>query len=92
MCDKKEMRIIFHKIKDISILSEYRLKVYFSEGIIKIYDIKPLFDKYPAFQALKNPKLFSEVFVDIGGNGVVWNDDLDLSCDELWENGKESIS
>ena len=25
--------------------------------------------------------------VDVGGYGIVWNDDLDLSCDELWENG-----
>ncbi len=25
--------------------------------------------------------------VDQGGYGIVWNDDLDLSCDELWEKG-----
>ena len=25
--------------------------------------------------------------VDAGGYGISWNDDLDLSCDELWENG-----
>ena len=25
--------------------------------------------------------------VDVGGYGIVWNDDLDLSCDELWGNG-----
>lgn len=24
---------------------------------------------------------------DEGGYGVVWNDDTDLSCDELFENG-----
>ena len=23
----------------------------------------------------------------MGGYGIIWNDDLDLSCDELWENG-----
>ena len=26
--------------------------------------------------------------VNVGGYGIVWNDDLDLSCDELWENGE----
>lgn len=31
--------------------------------------------------------LFSCVAVDVGGYGIVWNDELDLSCDELWENG-----
>ena len=29
------------------------------------------------------------MYVDVGGYGIVWNDDVDLSCDELWENGKE---
>ena len=23
----------------------------------------------------------------MGGYGIIWNDDLDLSCDELWEHG-----
>lgn len=27
-----------------------------------------------------------------GGYGIVWNDELDLSCDELWENGVEVAS
>lgn len=79
---------MFHKIKDVSSLPEYRLSVQFSEGCTKIYDMKPLFEQIPAFQALKNPELFSDVEVDVGGHGIVWNDDLDLSCDELWENGK----
>jgi hypothetical protein len=29
------------------------------------------------------------VRVDAGGYGVSWNDDLDLSEDELWVNGVE---
>ena len=32
---------------------------------------------------------FTCVTVDTGGAGVVWGDDLDLSCDKLWENGTE---
>lgn len=79
---------MFHKIKDVSPLPEYCLSIQFSEGCTKIYDIKPLFEQIPAFQELKSPERFSEVEVDVGGYGVVWNDDLDLSCDELWENGK----
>ena len=27
--------------------------------------------------------------MDVGGYGIIWNDDLDLSCDELWENGEQ---
>ena len=27
--------------------------------------------------------------VDVGGYGIIWNDDIDISCDELFENGKQ---
>ena len=36
-----------------------------------------------------NPEEFFSVTVDIGGYGIVWSDELDLSCDELWEHGKQ---
>lgn len=78
---------MFHKISSVSTLPEYRLKVQFDEGVTKIYDVSSLFDRIPEFQPLKDPEIFSQVTVDIGGFGIVWNDELDLSCDELWENG-----
>lgn len=79
---------MFHKVKNVFVLPEYKLSVQFSEGVTKLYDVKPLFDKIPIFKEFeKNPKKFSEVSVDVGGYGIVWNDELDLSCDELWENG-----
>ena len=78
---------MFHKIKNVSPLPEYLLSIQFSEGCTKLYDVKALFDKIPAFNELKSIDLFSEVSVDVGGHGIVWNDDLDLSCDEIWENG-----
>ena len=80
---------MFHKVKEVSALEEYRLSVQFAEGVTKIYDVKPLFGKWKAFKRLcEYPRLFSEVKVDTGGYGVVWNDDIDLSCDELFENGE----
>ena len=79
---------MFHKVKNVFPLPEFKLSVQFSEGVTKIYDVKPLFDKIPMFAELKNnSEEFSCVTVDVGGYGIVWNDDLDLSCDELWENG-----
>ncbi len=81
---------MFHKIKNVSALPDFRLSVQFSEGVTKIYDVKPLFEKIPCFVELKNDlDEFYSVYVDVGGHGIVWNDDLDLSCDELWENGAE---
>ena len=32
--------------------------------------------------------MFEDVEVDAGGYGISWNDDLDLSCDEIWEHGE----
>lgn len=79
---------MFHKIKHVAALPEYKLSVRFSEGVTKIYDVAPLFEKIPLFAALKeHDEAFACVSVDVGGYGIVWNDELDLSCDELWENG-----
>ena len=80
---------MFHKVKSVCALPDHQLSVQFAEGVTKIYDVKPLFLKWPAFRALENdPELFSAVEVDAGGYGIVWNDDLDLSCDELFANGQ----
>ncbi len=79
---------MFHKVKNVSALPDYRLSVQFCEGVTKIYDVKPLFAKIPQFEALRAAEVFYGVTVDVGGYGIVWNDDLDLSCDELWENGE----
>ena len=73
---------MFHKVKNVAGLQDYLLSVQFSEGVTKIYDVKPLFRKWKPFNVfLKSPELFYEVQVDDGGYGVVWNDELDLSCD-----------
>ena len=78
---------MFHKIKNVSPLPEYKLSVQFAEGVTKIYDVKPLFQKIPAFKSLESNNDFGGVYVDVGGYGIIWNDELDLSCDELWDNG-----
>ena len=70
-------------------LPDYCLFVQFSEGASKKYDVKTLFEYWEPFKEFqRNPELFSKARVDVGGYGVVWNDDLDLSCDELFENGE----
>ena len=79
---------MFHKVKSINPILGFKLSVQFSEGVTKIYDMNQLFEKMPVFCTLKeNLALFEEVEVDQGGYGIIWNDELDLSCDELWNNG-----
>jgi len=79
---------MFHKVKNVSALPNFKLSVQFSEGITKIYDVSTLFDKFSVFAEFQTaPEAFYCVKVDVGGYGIIWNDDLDLSCDELWKNG-----
>jgi len=79
---------MFHKVKNVNALPDYKLSIQFSEGITKIYDIKPLFEKLRVFAYFKEHEdEFFSVTTDVGGYGIIWNDDLDLSCDELWDNG-----
>lgn len=79
---------MFHKIKDVTILDDYTLSVQFCEGVTKIYDLNKSMTRIKQLEVLKDNKmLLHSVVVDIGGYGIVWNDDLDLSCDELWDNG-----
>ncbi len=79
---------MFHKIKNVTALPGYKILIQFSEGITKIYNLKELIKKNSMFQKLKNEQLFYNVEVDIGGYGVIWDDNIDISCDELFENGK----
>lgn len=79
---------MFHKIQSVTPLEDCCLLATFCEGVSKRYDVKPLFEQYDAFLPLRDvPGLFRQVGVDPGGYGISWNDDIDLSCDEVWENG-----
>ena len=79
---------MFHKVKFVKPKNNYILEVIFEDKTIKYYDVSLLFDKWPIFQDLKNiTGLFEQVKVDDGGYGISWNEEIDLSCNELYENG-----
>lgn len=79
---------MFYKVREVKPLPEYGLLVVFESGEKKKYSVRPLFNKWKAFKALTSTKgLFEQVKVDAGGYGISWNDDIDLSCNELYENG-----
>lgn len=80
---------MFYKVKNVTPLNNFKLLVEFENGEIKQYDITSLLNKWTAFNDLIEVNgLFNQVKVDAGGYGISWNDDLDLSCNELYENGK----
>lgn len=80
---------MFYQVREIKPLLEYVLCVVFASGEKKKYNVQPLFSKWEAFKALTSVRgLFEQVKVDAGGYGISWNDEIDLSCNELYENGE----
>lgn len=79
----------FHRVKNITPLPDLFLLAEFEDGSVKKYDVKPLTQEIPVFQMLDYVHgLFNQVHVDAGGYGIAWNDEIDLSSDELYYNGK----
>lgn len=79
---------MFQRVQAVEPLPEMMLKVTFVNGTVKQYDVKPLLSIWEPFKALSQIHgLFNQVKVDLGGYGISWNEDIDLSCNELWNNG-----
>lgn len=79
---------MFNKVLSVHPENDCVLLVGFVDGTQKKYDIKQLFAKFPMFETLRTDlDLFNSVKVDQGGYGVSWNDELDLSCNELYARG-----
>ena len=67
--------------------ADYGLDITFDGGIVKRLDIKPYIAEFKPFERLKNVALFNSVKVDVGGMGIVWNEQIDLSRYDAWEFG-----
>ena len=79
------------KILSVQPLEDKKLLVKFVNNIEKIYDCKPLMERFEPFKALENEVFFKQVKVDSGGYGISWNDNVDLSEYELWINSVEAV-
>lgn len=60
--------------------------VIFLDGVVKRYDILSLADKFPQLNQLKDRTLFEKGHIR-GWGGVIWNDELDVSTDTVYEDG-----
>ena len=76
------------RIKAVTPLEGKRLLVTFVNGVQKVYDCQRILN-LDRFQLLRHDAFFKAVAVDPGGYGVSWNDEMDLSEYELWNNGVE---
>jgi hypothetical protein len=74
------------KIIAAQAIDDRTLLIKFSSHEVKSYDISKLLEK-PMFKPLLNPHFFRNFRVDLDGYGLVWNDEIDISEYELWQNG-----
>ncbi len=76
----------YPRIHQAKAVNDTTLMIEFTNREIKRYDIRHLLDK-PMFAPLRQPAFFRNFQVEPGGYGIVWNEDIDLSEYELWQNG-----
>ena len=77
---------MFHKAIDLRLLEGTALEVTFQDGIVKRYDMKVLFSKYPQLKALEDRSLFLAGKL-MGAYGIIWNDDLDIEVETIYADG-----
>lgn len=71
-------------VKSVKPLKEYKLLIIFEQGEKKIFDMKPYL-KYPMYKPFADVSLFNAVSTN--GQTAIWNDDIDISPETLYENG-----
>ncbi|MCT7953094.1 DUF2442 domain-containing protein [Ancylothrix sp. C2] len=62
------------------------LLVKFTDDEFRQYNISKFLEN-PMFAKLHNPAFFKNFKIEEGGYGLVWDDDVDISEYELWQNG-----
>ena len=78
---------MFHKAIELKLLEGTALEVLFQDGTVKRYDMSALFPKYPQLKQLENRELFLSGKL-MGAYGIVWNDDLDIETETIYEDGE----
>lgn len=78
---------MFHKAIKLEYGEGTTLALTFQDGKVKRYDMAALFGKYPQLNALRDRALFTSGQL-MGPYGIVWNDDLDIEAETIYEDGE----
>lgn len=74
------------RICKVKAIDDRTLVIEFTNQEVKKYDVSHLLEN-SMFAPLRQPTFFKNFKVEPGGYGIVWNEDIDLSEYELWQNG-----
>lgn len=81
---------MIYRIKELTPMNCYLLRVVFDDGKTVIYDVKEDIDTIPVFRQLESIHgLFQNVQLDQSRTCVYWNDEVDLPSDAIYEYGKK---
>jgi len=75
---------LYYAVKKVTPLDDYRLRLQFEAGEVKVFDCKPYLE-IGRFSELKNKDLFRTVVVSF--DSIEWRNGLDLDPELLYSNG-----
>lgn len=76
-------------IKNIKMKDNLIVEATFYSGEVKDFDVSMLFESHPEYKALETDKeLWNSAELLPQGSGVYFNDELDLTVEEIWKDGK----
>ena len=79
---------MYNRLTSISFEENLIIIAKFNDGKIVSYNVKQLYKRFPIFNELEsNSLLFNNGKIAPGGCGVIFNDEIDIACEELYENG-----
>ncbi|MCD8286005.1 MAG: DUF2442 domain-containing protein [Clostridia bacterium] len=78
---------MFHLITSAYPLADQCLVAFFADGASRTYDLKRIAESHPNYRSLDDDSLFNSLRAGRGGYGVIWDNDADLSAEEIYCNG-----
>lgn len=77
------------KIKDITPLPDFCLRVVFDDGKSVVYDVKDDMSQIESYRDLRSVEgLFNQVQLDPSRTCAFWNSQIDLPSDTIYEYGR----
>ena len=78
-----------HNIKEIKMKDNLIVEAVFYCGVVKDFDVSLLFEKHPEYKVLKEDNvLWKNAELLPQGSGVYFDDEMDLTVEEIWKYGK----
>lgn len=77
------------RIKDVTPMPDFCLRVIFDDGRAALYDVKEDMEQIESYRDLRTIHgLFDQVQLDQSRTCVFWNDRIDLPSDAIYEYGR----